>query len=134
MGWSYGIRNGREVGYSVEAKCDAIDCGEDIDRGVSYMCGGPAFNDSGCEGFFCEKHLHSIDPVDDEHVTHLCRSCFKAYVDQYTARSVTCPNCGHRGTVADFGISGEGETLSDYGECPGCEEEVQLKSLVNREG
>lgn len=130
IGWARGIRNGREVGYAIEAKCDHPDCDADIDRGVSYMCGGPAFSDEGCEGYFCEKHLYAIDPIGDEHTTHLCRPCFVAYIETYATTAMTCPKCGQRGVLADFGIEATVEHLSDYGACPKCEEECQLKDLV----
>lgn len=132
MGWAHGIRNGREVGYAVEAKCDWPECEADIDRGLSFMCGGPAFCDAGCEGYFCEEHLHSLDPIGDEHITHLCRPCFIAYLENYSTTALKCPRCGRRGVAADFGIAATDEHLSDYGECPGCEEEWQLKDLVEQ--
>lgn len=58
MGWGYGIVNGREVGYSVQAKCDHEGCKSRIDRGMSYMCGNDHYGDGdGCGGFFCRDHL-----------------------------------------------------------------------------
>ena len=56
MGWAHGERNGREIGYGVEAKCDHPECNEIIDRGVSYACGG--LPDKGCGGFYCSMHIH----------------------------------------------------------------------------
>ena len=58
MGWSYGIVEGKAVGYSVEAICEHPNCNKRINRGLAYKCG----NDIGsgedfCNGFFCSDHL-----------------------------------------------------------------------------
>lgn len=61
MGWSYGIVNGRKVGYAVRAKCDKKGCKEKIDRGLAYVCGGMhGGGEYGCGGYFCENHLRSF--------------------------------------------------------------------------
>lgn len=62
MGWAYGIVDGREVGYSVEAVCDEPGCEASIDRGLAYACG----NDHGagedfCERYFCGEHLFFME-------------------------------------------------------------------------
>ena len=50
MGWSRGFENGREVGYAVEAECDADGCSTEIDRGMAYRCGAD------CGAFVCYPH------------------------------------------------------------------------------
>lgn len=91
MGWSYGINlEGREVGYSVEATCDYAGCGEKIDRGLAYVCGGMHDGDEyGCGRYFCGTHLaywfrrdpdanwrSSSDPDDHEEMSpQLCDEC-----------------------------------------------------------
>lgn len=59
MGWSYGIVDGREVGYGVDAECDVPGCGEVIDRGLAYRCGSAEnlINGSpGCGAYVCDRH------------------------------------------------------------------------------
>ena len=62
MGWSIGFDSNwnRDIGYGVPAICDHPECSEEIDRGLSYVCGGePYGGDDGCCGlFFCYKHLY----------------------------------------------------------------------------
>jgi hypothetical protein len=61
MGWSIGYDSywNRDIGYGVPAYCDHLGCGAEIDRGLSYVCGGePYGGDRGCGLYFCEKHLH----------------------------------------------------------------------------
>jgi hypothetical protein len=70
MGWGYGHNNeGREIGYNVEAKCDEPGCHKDIDRGLSYACGGMHDGDEfGCGKYFCSEHLYIAK-------TQLCEPC-----------------------------------------------------------
>jgi len=60
MGWSIGFDNQwkRDIGYGVPAYCDAPNCMERIDRGLSFVCGGqePYGGESGCGLYFCSKH------------------------------------------------------------------------------
>jgi hypothetical protein len=64
MGWSIGYDSNwkRDIGYGVPAYCDAPSCGEEIDRGLAYVCGGEPYGEPhGCGLFFCAKHLfHSM--------------------------------------------------------------------------
>lgn len=64
MGWQ--IYESRSVGtplrwagYGVPAYCDHPKCNEEIDRGVSYVCGGvnSDYEDRGCKLHFCSAHL-----------------------------------------------------------------------------
>lgn len=70
MSWSIGYdeRWKRDIGYGVPATCDHPGCGEVIDRGLSYVCGGqPYGGDHGCGLFFCGKHIGGF--------THRCERC-----------------------------------------------------------
>lgn len=69
MGWSRGVNNdGRDVGYAVKAECDHPTCHNQIDRGLSYVCGGEhgTDGDRGCGQYFCEEHR----------VGDLCDACW----------------------------------------------------------
>jgi hypothetical protein len=62
MGWSIGYDDGFErfIGYGVPALCDHPGCNEEIDRGLSYVCGGqPYGGDRGCGLHFCWNHLYA---------------------------------------------------------------------------
>lgn len=62
MGWSVGYDSNwnRDIGYGVPSICDLPGCGKEIDRGLSYVCGGDAYGgEDGCGLFFCESHLDS---------------------------------------------------------------------------
>jgi hypothetical protein len=75
MGWSLGYdsRWSRDVGYGVPAICDHPVCLEEIDRGLSYVCGGePYGGDRGCGLYFCEKHLFWSAKL-----PQLCERCLK---------------------------------------------------------
>lgn len=64
MGWAFcGVdKDGRPIGYGVEATCDAEGCEEKIDRGLGYACGGMhGQNEVGCDRYFCPKHLSGFD-------------------------------------------------------------------------
>jgi hypothetical protein len=70
MGWSYGHdgRWNRDIGYGVPAICDHPDCNEEIDRGLSYVCGSePYGGDDGCGLYFCSSHLfYDFGPEDND--------------------------------------------------------------------
>lgn len=60
MGWGHcgHDSNGRPIGYSIEAFCDHPGCKKEIDRGLSYACGGMhGETEWGCEKYFCSDHL-----------------------------------------------------------------------------
>jgi hypothetical protein len=64
MGWQVGFdsRWNRDIGYGVPAVCDHPDCGEAIDRGLGYVCGGePYGGEDGCGLYFCDKHMFCTD-------------------------------------------------------------------------
>ncbi len=75
MGWSVGYDPNwnRDVGYGVPAKCDHPDCDADIDRGLSYVCGGDVYGDEhGCGLFFCDAHLRFAAGSDEQ---QRCDNC-----------------------------------------------------------
>lgn len=79
MGWSIGEFNGRDIGYGVPATCDYPGCGAEIDRGLSYVCGGePYGGEHGCGLFFCGKHREPV--VSRRHVKYVCQRCAKGEV------------------------------------------------------
>lgn len=60
MGWSIGFDSTwqRDIGYGVPAICDHPGCDAEIDRGLSYVCGGePYGGEDGCGLYFCERHM-----------------------------------------------------------------------------
>jgi hypothetical protein len=60
MGWSIGFDSNwnRDIGYGVPATCDHPGCNKEIDRGLSYVCGGEPFGgEHGCGLYFCIDHL-----------------------------------------------------------------------------
>lgn len=68
-------RMGREVeaGYGVSDVCNWTPCKEEIDRGLSYLCGAtPGGDEYGCGHYFCEKHLST--PLQDG-TPDLCPRC-----------------------------------------------------------
>lgn len=78
MGWSIGTgENGRDIGYGVPALCDHPKCSKEIDRGLSYCCGG-YFSEYGCGLYFCGKHLPcSRKPHGSEDGVELCHRCMR---------------------------------------------------------
>jgi len=77
MGWARCGKdsNGRPIGYAYAATCDHPGCETEIDRGLSYACGGMHGNSclggdrefdwdanvTVCERYFCQAHLR--DPI-----------------------------------------------------------------------
>lgn len=79
MGWAIGFDTkwDRDIGYGVPAICDRPDCGEAIDRGLSFVCGSdPYGGELGCGLYFCEKHLTGTRTSGDRWV-HVCGRCDK---------------------------------------------------------
>ena len=59
MSWAVGFDSHwqRDIGYGVPAYCDHPECHAEIDRGLSYVCGGePYGGETGCGLYFCGKH------------------------------------------------------------------------------
>jgi hypothetical protein len=79
MGWSIGFDSkwNRDIGYGVPATCDYPGCGEDIDRGLSFVCGSePRGGERGCGLYFCGRHLTGSRKVGDRYVW-VCGRCDK---------------------------------------------------------
>lgn len=83
MGWAIYQVNDRDAGYSVPAICDHPGCNEEIDRGVSYVCGGePGGGEYGCGLYFCGEHLLiSIGSATKR--PQLCDRCIDRDEDDY---------------------------------------------------
>jgi hypothetical protein len=67
MGWAVGYDSNhkRDIGYGVPSLCDHPDCNAEIDRGLSYVCGGDVYGgEYGCGLFFCGKHRHYYGEAD----------------------------------------------------------------------
>ena len=78
MGWgNCGTDSqGRSIGYNFEATCDADGCTAEIDRGLSYACGGMhGGGEHMCEGYFCPDHL---TPGGEPAGHAICHECSKA--------------------------------------------------------
>lgn len=61
MSWSIGFddRWNRDIGYGVPSTCDHPECSEEIDRGLTYVCGSRPYGGGlGCGLYFCAKHRH----------------------------------------------------------------------------
>jgi hypothetical protein len=66
---------GRPIGYAHAATCDHPGCNAEIDRGLSYACGGMhGNNEIGCEKYFCGDHLEYTVEHDDEFQS-VCEGC-----------------------------------------------------------
>ena len=68
MSWAvgYDTKWDRDIGYGVPAVCDYPLCGEPIDRGLGYVCGGaPYGGEDGCGLYFC--YAHGGGAADCEH-------------------------------------------------------------------
>ena len=77
MSWSHcgTDSKGRPIGYSHPATCDHPGCGAEIDRGLSYACGGMhGQTEFGCENYFCEDHLE-FTVEDGEDMVTVCEGC-----------------------------------------------------------
>lgn len=85
MSWNLGFDDkwNRFIGYGVPAYCDHPSCNKEIDRGLSYVCGGePYGGEEGCGLHFCEEHLHFYYTEDEElgscNSPQLCQRCYDA--------------------------------------------------------
>ena len=82
MSWAigYDMSWNRDIGYGVPATCDHPGCGEEIDRGLSYVCGSlPYGGDHGCGLFFCTKHLRMASRKRGN--AELCSKCYSGKGD-----------------------------------------------------
>lgn len=74
MGYQvYDVKGDRFGGYGVPSICDHPDCTKEIDRGLSYCCGGnPRSDEFGCQQYFYEDHLKYAG-----NMTRICERCEK---------------------------------------------------------
>lgn len=89
MSWAVGYDTNwkRDVGYGVPALCDQPECGKEIDRGLSFVCGDAPFGgEHGCGLYFCDSHLrygYLADDTDDG-LPQRCERCLSG-ADPFTA-------------------------------------------------
>ena len=79
MSWAIGYDTSwnRDIGYGVPAYCDFPGCGKEIDRGLSYVCGGePYGGEYGCGLYFCAEHLYYAGKRRE--YKQLCPRCLKS--------------------------------------------------------
>lgn len=78
MGWGTGTNaQGRDVGYMVDAVCDADGCDKQINRGLAYVCGGMHDGgEYGCGNYFCDQHLLFSNCPDS---AMLCQACSEQF-------------------------------------------------------
>lgn len=91
MGWSIGFDDNwnRDVGYGVPAVCDHPRCNEEIDRGLSFVCGSePYGGDRGCGLYFCGGHLEPVFSLLHGKTRWLCPKC-SSYKKPYKAKPDT---------------------------------------------
>lgn len=84
MSWAIGYDSNwdRDIGYGVPCYCDFPNCDAEIDRGLSYVCGGdPYGGDRGCGLFFCEEHR-----IRHARLPELCPRCSRRYPNYYKAK------------------------------------------------
>lgn len=77
MGWSIGYDRKwkRDIGYGVPATCDHPGCAAEIDRGLTYVCGGqPYGGEFGCGLYFCPEHQKTAGDRRDN--APLCTRCY----------------------------------------------------------
>lgn len=78
MGWSIGYDSTwkRDIGYGVPAVCDHPRCNKEIDRGLSFVCGGEPFGgEYGCGLYFCYEHLRYRKPRGSDREAQFCARC-----------------------------------------------------------
>lgn len=77
MSWAFGQNSqGKTIGYSVRAVCEHPGCEKQIDRGLSFACGGEHEDDYFCcDGYFCGEHLRSVERADNGESIGVCESC-----------------------------------------------------------
>ena len=69
----------RDIGYGVPAYCDHPECAVEIDRGLSYVCGGDAYGgEHGCGLFFCTGHLLHV--ARHGATVQLCERCTRGLI------------------------------------------------------
>jgi hypothetical protein len=90
MGWEVGFdkKQNRWVGYGVPCICEHPGCTKEIDRGLSYVCGGEPFGgDVGCGQYFCEDHLYIAHKKGDSILCQRCVEGKKPFPRKFEIRS-----------------------------------------------
>lgn len=88
MGWAFCGKNratGAEMGYGVDGVCDHPECAEEIDHGLSYVCGGMhEGGELGCGRYFCGRHLTYVENGYDGlvQVCHECAATVEAEIER----------------------------------------------------
>jgi hypothetical protein len=92
MGWAHcgTDRNGREIGYAIEATCDHPGCGKAIHRGLAYACGGMHGEDTRtCDQYFCEEHLSAWLPeTPGGRIVRVCAECDAAWRREFPEEAI----------------------------------------------
>lgn len=82
MGWATCGKNGTTgqlMGYAYPRKCHKRGCGEEIDRGLAYVCGGMhEGGELGCGYYFCEEHHSNVATEPCGLTVLLCDKCYAA--------------------------------------------------------
>ncbi len=74
VGYYHGLS--RPIGKNIECLCDHPGCGNAIDRGELFACGGThGQNDYSCGGYFCGEHLFKDVPVGESYA-EVCGACY----------------------------------------------------------
>jgi hypothetical protein len=87
MSWAVGYDEKwkRDVGYGVPSRCDHPACNEEINRGLSYVCGGqPYGGENGCGLYFCGQHL-ALNEYGGTALVLVCERC-EAELQPFTAK------------------------------------------------
>ena len=82
MGWGNCGEDsmGRPIGYNFEAICDHPGCDKEINRGLSYACGGMHGEGTySCEKYFCEPHLNHVKTPSGELIS-ICDECLSLLI------------------------------------------------------
>lgn len=99
MGWSVGYDEKwkRDIGYGVPSVCDHLGCAEEIDRGLSFVCGSePYGGEHGCGLYFCDEHrMYAGDRRDN---ARLCVKCYWNHGGTFTPTPDTQEWLNHKAT------------------------------------
>ena len=80
MGWADCGKDskGRNIGYAFGGTCDFPGCTKEINRGLSYACGGMHGEDEySCEKYFCSDHLKIFEKPDGSgDCISICPECY----------------------------------------------------------
>lgn len=112
MSWAVGFNEDlqRDIGYGVPSWCDHPGCYEEIDRGLSYICGGFYYAEDGCGLAFCPKHQFFNEKTGKFCCQRCCegREHFKPSLDtdEWIEHKMTDPSWA-QWRKAEFGAMGQ---------------------------